>query len=321
MVWTLGQLQAGRPLKAADLPREFQIAVRTAYRDLDFMRDRFGMPLEYDRGQNTWALTGKTASLPPILLSQGEAIALYFAEKLLAQYRGTPYEADLVSAFQKMQALMPEEVKVLPQEILAYLSLDLGPLPRADAAVFRQVIDALLRRRRLDVRYQSLSSGHTLDRAIEPYRVFNLKGDWYVAAFDHRRRAVRDFALHRIRRAKVTDEPFEPDPAFDFKAYMADAFSIEKGGRPVNVAIRFSARQARWIRERPWHRSARIQERIDGGCVLRMRVAATSELERWVMQFGSEAEVLAPRSFRNALARELRAAGRAYAPATRGSLR
>jgi len=278
------------------------VGVRTAYRDLDFLRDEFRAPIEYDRVRGTYLLTDTTVSLPPVALNQGEVVGLFFAEKVLAQYRGTPYEAEIASAFRKIQSLMPEEVQVLPDRILSYLSLDLGPLPQGDAAVFRKVVEALSRRRRLLVRYGSLSSGRTRDRVIEPYRVFNLKGDWYVAAFDHRRRAVRDFALHRVRKATLTDEPYQPDPAFDFKAYMADAFSIEKGGRPVNVAIRFAPRQARWIREKRWHRSARIQERLDGGCVLRMKVAVTSELRRWVMQFGDEAEVVGPRGLRRQVA-------------------
>jgi predicted DNA-binding transcriptional regulator YafY len=311
IVWAAARLRSGQSLKATDLAREFEVGIRTAYRDLDFLRDRLGSDFAYDRSQGTYRVRGG-ASLPPILMSQGEVVALYFAEKVLAQYRGTPFEPDLAAAFAKIQEVMPEQVKVFPDRLLSYLSLDLGPLPTAEPAVFTRVVDALTRRRRLLVRYQSLSGGRTLDRIVEPYRVFNLAGVWYTAAFDHRRNAVRDFALHRIRTATLTDEPFEPDPSFDFKAYMADAFRIEKGGRAVNVAIRFAARQARWIRERPWHRSARIQERLDGGCVLRMRVAVTSELRRFVMQFGSEAEVLAPKALREEVARDLRAAGKSY---------
>jgi predicted DNA-binding transcriptional regulator YafY len=125
---------------------------------------------------------------------------------------------------------------------------------------------------------------------------------------------VRNFALHRIQRVTVLDEAFTPEPGFSFKKYMANAFSIEKGGRLANVAIRFAPRQARWIRERPWHRSARIQERIDGGCVLRMRVKITSELRRWVMQFGEEAEVLAPKGLREGVADDLAAALDYYRP-------
>jgi predicted DNA-binding transcriptional regulator YafY len=305
LFWTLGQLRDGRLLKATDVARQFEVDVRTAYRDIDFLRDQLRAPIEYDPSRGTYWLTDRTVNLPPLVMNQGEVIGLFFAEKVLAQYRGTPFEKDIASALRKLQDLMPEEVQVLPDRVLAYLSLDLGPLPPADPRIFGQVLASLSARRKLLVRYRSLSSGRTVDRVIAPYRVFNLRGDWYVAAFDERRRAVRDFALHRIRKATPTTESFQPDPGFDFDAYMADAFSIEKGARPVNVAIRFEPDEARWIRERRWHKTARIQERLDGGCVLRMRVAATSEIVRWVMQFGPEAEVLAPKGLRSRVAEAL----------------
>ncbi len=46
--------------------------------------------------------------------SQGGLVALYLAEKALAQYGGTPFEPDLVSAFCKIQELLPEDVRVSP---------------------------------------------------------------------------------------------------------------------------------------------------------------------------------------------------------------
>lgn len=311
--WTLGQLRAGRPLKASDIAEKFEVGVRTAYRDFDFLRDAMRAPIEYDRPANTWRLTEPTASLPAITLSQGELVALYFAERVLEQYRGTPYERDLEAAFQKIATFLPDEVRVLPDKLLGYLSLHLGPLPAPDPGVFREIASALTSRRRLRIVYRSHSSGRTLERLVEPYRIFNLRGLWYLAAWDHRRREVRDFALQRIRKATQTDERYTIDPAFDFVRYTAAAFSIEKGERPVNVTIRFSPRQARWIRERRWHPSARIQERLDGGCILRMRLAPTSELLRWVMQFGADAELLAPKRLRADVARGLSRAARLYA--------
>jgi predicted DNA-binding transcriptional regulator YafY len=312
MLWIIRQLQDGRPLQATDVAREFEVDVRTAYRDLDFLRDDWRVPLEYDPAQRTYRLTGPITSLPPISLSQGEVVALYFAEKVLRLYRGTPFEADLASAFGKLQELLPQEVNVSPDLLEAWLSLDLGPLYTPDAAVFRDVLAAQRQRRVALVRYRSLSSGRTGDRRIHPYHVFNLRGDWYVAAWDERRKEVRDFALHRIRRITLTTQTYEVQPGFDFRRYMADAFGIEKGGKAVEVDIRFAPRQARWIRERKWHRSARIQEEMDGGLVLRLKVAETSELRRWVLQFGSEAEVLAPASLRAAMVKELAAARAAY---------
>lgn len=44
-------------------------------------------------------------------------------------------------------------------------------------------------------------------------------------------------AIHRLRRVTITTESYEVPRGFDFRKYMADSFGIEKGGRPVEVAI------------------------------------------------------------------------------------
>jgi predicted DNA-binding transcriptional regulator YafY len=320
-MWALNRLRTGRAIRATDLAQEFEVSVRTAYRDFDFLRDEWRVPLEYDRPQETYRLTEPIGSLPLVSLSQGELVAIYFAEKVLRQYRGTPFEPDLASAFAKMQELLPEEVNVSPDSLDAYLSLDLGPLYTPDAAVFRDVLSAQRQRRKALIRYRSLSSGKTTNRRIHPYHVFNLRGNWYAAAWDEARQAVRDFAIHRIRRIAITTESYEIPRGFEFRKYMADAFGIEKGGRAVEVAVRFAPRQARWIRDRKWHRSARIQEELDGALTLRLRVADTSELRRWVLQFGAEAEVLTPPSLRAAIAESLRTAAATYRDRPRGRKR
>ena len=260
--WILGRLRDGRSFTAKDVAGAFEITDRTAYRDLVFLRDQLNVPLHFERPKRTWRLTEPTAVLPGLPFCASEWVALYFAEKILAQYRGTPFEPDLLAAFGKMRALLPDEITVVSSKVLPHFSVDLGPAPRADRdpAVFRAVLDGLSRQTRLLVRYDSLSRGRATDRVIEPYHVFNVRGDWYVAAFDHVRKEVRDFALHRIRKVTLTGEVFERDPAFDFKQYMADTLGIEKGGRAVEVAIRFAPRQARWIRERQWHKTQRVQD-------------------------------------------------------------
>ncbi|MCU0692196.1 MAG: WYL domain-containing protein, partial [Polyangiaceae bacterium] len=207
---------------------------------------------------------------------------------------------------------LPEEVTIDPNLLDGFLSVDLGPLPAPDACVFAELARALTQRRRVRMRYASASSGRTTDRTVDPYRVFNLRGTWYLAAYDRQHAAVRDFALHRIRKLEMLDERYRIDPAFDFRRYMADAFSIEKGGKVVKVAVRFAPRQARWIRECKWHATASVQDRLDGGCVLRMQVAGLGEVKRWIMQFGAEAEVLSPASLRREVAAEMRAAARQY---------
>jgi predicted DNA-binding transcriptional regulator YafY len=203
-------------------------------------------------------------------------------------------------------------VRVAPDTLEGFLAVDLGPVATPDAEIFRCLVDALMHRRRILMRYSSHASGQTLNRTVEPYRVYNLRGEWYLAAWDHRRGGVRDFALHRIRSVRALDETYEIDPGFQFEDYMRGAFNIEKGALPVRVVVRFSPKQARWIRERRWHPTARIQERRDGACVLTMRVSGLNEVRRWVMQFGLDAEVLAPVRLRREIQHQLSVALRNY---------
>ncbi len=309
----MARLKAGHRLTAADLAREGGVSLRTAHRDLAYLRDQLRAPIEYDRERSSYVLSDRSFTLPLIAFTQGELLALFFAEKVARQYRGTPFEADLLDGVRRIAAELPEHVQVDPSTLDRFLSLDLGPLIAPDVEAFRRVVQALSEHRRLRIRYTSLSQGRTTDRTVDPYRVYNLRGDWYLAAFDPGHGEVRDFALHRIRSASLLDERYQIDPHFSFEDYTAGAFSIEKGTRPVTVAIRFAPRQARWIRERKWHPSARIQDRKDGGCVLRMEVAGLGEVRRWVMQFGAEAEVLQPASLRREVAAELCASLKSYA--------
>jgi len=314
LMWALNRLRSGQPLKATDLAAEFEVNVRTAYRDIDFLRDEWRVPLEFDRAKNSYRLTEPLLDLPAVTISEGELLSLFFAEKVVAQYRGTPFEADLKGAFRKIEDLLPGKVSVSPSTLDDYLSFDPGPLHSPDAAIFRDVLSAQRLRRALLVRYRSLSSNRTRQRRIHPYHVFNHRGDWYLAAWDEPRKAVRIFALHRIRRATLTTEAYTVPKSFSFRRYMADAFAIQKGDKPVHVAIRFAPRQARWIRERRWHPTARVQEQLDGGLVLHLRIAETSEIRRFVLQFGQEAEVLAPASLRKEMAKDLAVALAAYRP-------
>jgi len=312
LMWASARLRDGKPLKATDLATEFEMNVRTAYRDIDFLRDEWRYPIEWDHAAQTFVLTEPLADLPPVSLSQGELIGLYFAEKVLDQYRGTPFEKDLASAFRKIQELLPEPVRVSPAEIDDFLSFDAGPLHTPDAQAFRDVLGALRSRRKLLIRYQSLSSNRTTQRRVHPYHLFNHRGDWYLAAWDEARGDIRIFALHRIRKATPTTETYEVRKGFSFRKFMADAFALQKGEKAVTVQVRFAPRQARWIRERKWHRSAKVQEEMDGSIVLNLRIAETSEIVRWVMQFGSEAEVLAPATLRKAVRDEIARAAAIY---------
>jgi predicted DNA-binding transcriptional regulator YafY len=146
--------------------------------------------------------------------------------------------------------------------------------------------------------YYSASSGETSKRVVDPYYLHNIRGDWYLIAYCHRRGAFRDFHVGRIRKLEVLYSTFQKRPGFSLEDYLREHFLTERGKEPVDIVIKFDAYEARWIRERQWHPSQRIEELPSGGLILRLRVGGVDEVKRWIMGYGHHAEVLEPESLR-----------------------
>jgi predicted DNA-binding transcriptional regulator YafY len=60
------------------------------------------------------------------------------------------------------------------------------------------------------------------------------------------------------------------------------------------VIIRISPAWARYVGEKIWHESQRIQKLIDGGIEISFKVAGLSEICQWVLSMGPEAVVVEP---------------------------
>ncbi len=67
---------------ADSLAKELEISERTVRNDLNFLRDRYGAPLEYTRQQG-YHYTNPDWRLPTIALSKGELFALTVGARML----------------------------------------------------------------------------------------------------------------------------------------------------------------------------------------------------------------------------------------------
>src|SRR5277367_5439923 len=106
------RIRAGDYPNARTLAAEMEVNARTVLRDLEFLRDSLGAPLEYDSRRHGFYYSLPDYALPLLRLSEGELVALFLAERLMQTYRGTPYAADLATAFHKLTAQLSDEVTV-----------------------------------------------------------------------------------------------------------------------------------------------------------------------------------------------------------------
>ncbi len=161
------------------------------------------------------------------------------------------------------------------------------------------------------VSYEAINSGEAKTYRIHPLALFEHEGGVYLFVVVPYYGTVRILALERIRSIELTEDGFEPPADFDPEARLADPFGIILNDQ-FTARVRFGEGQAAYIREREWPSGARIDEEEDGSIVLSVETGGAYELKRWVMSFGSEAELLEPAELRAEIAEELSAAAALY---------
>ncbi|MDQ7795024.1 MAG: WYL domain-containing transcriptional regulator [bacterium] len=288
---------------------------RTAERYLERIRLVVADDLVYNRTRRGYCFKSGKLDLPAFRLTEGEAIALFLGGKLLDQCRGTPYKEHVAEALRKICTYLARDVTYADVARPAgWISFAVGSLRGDEEQVlerFTRVHRAIQDRETLRVVYFAVYRGGLDQREIDPYHLYLHSGVWYAFAHCHTRKEVRIFALDRIHSIEGTGRRFERSPDFSPQAFVSDSFGIERG-EPVDVAIRFQAAPARYVRERIWHSSQTVEELGDGGLILRLRVGGLGEVRRWVLSYGAGAEVLAPPELRDAVRRETKGLAEVY---------
>ena len=287
-------LQAGTFPNATSLAREIEVSTKTIQRDLEFMRDRLNLPLEFSHAHNGYHYTGEVSGFPTMQISEGEIFALVVAEKALQQYRGTSFEKPLLSAIRKMEQALPDTISLNLADIEQTISFRTRAEPILNLEIFDTLAKAVAQRQQLEIFYRK--PGQPAEkRLVDAYHLANINGEWYLFAYDHTRKDLRTFVPARIQSVKPTGKIFERTQKFSLEKRLRDSFGVHSGEGEFDVVIRFNARAADYIREKKWHPSQALRDLKDGGAELKMKLSSLAEVQRWVLSWGGDAEVLKPK--------------------------
>ncbi len=292
--------------------REFEVQPRTVYEDIRILKENMGLDVKYDRFNNGYFNANPAKKLPAFELTDGELFALLLGKEMLSQYTGTAFEQPLRTAIEKISQRLPERVQIDFNQLSSMVSFHPGAVIPVSRKMFLDLNRACEKRLPTDITYFAASSGEISKRLVNPLRLLENRGTWYMAAFDTTRKAMRLFALHRIQEYKLRNERFRPPMDLDIDVWLKSAFQLEHGDDLQIVRVRFGVRASRYIRERKWHASQKLTEFKDGTCILEFETRNLEEVKRWVLAYGAEAEVQKPERLREMLAKELKEAAKRY---------
>jgi predicted DNA-binding transcriptional regulator YafY len=288
-------LQSSKFPNATTLARELEVSTKSIHRDIEFMRDRLNLPIEYDAAHFGYHYIGEVSAFPTMQITEGELFALVVAEKALQQYRGTSFEKPLLSAIKKMEQALPDTISLNLADIEQTISFRTRAEQILDLKIFDVLAKAAARREQIELAYRKPGQTKPEARIVDPYHLANINGEWYLFAFDHARKDIRTFAPARIKSVKPTGKTFERPQKFSLEKRLRDSFGVHSGQGEHAVVIRFNPRAADYVREKKWHESQQLRELKSGGVELSLKLSSLMEIERWVLSWGGDAKVLKPR--------------------------
>lgn len=292
------EVGAGKFPNGSKLAEHLEVSTKSIQRDIEFMRDRLNLPIEYDSIRNGFYYTQPVSSFPTLQVSEGELVALVLAEKALQQYRGTSFEKPLVSAFKKLASQLPDTVSFSLSDWDGTISFRTSAEPILNLATFDLLARATAQHQQIKFEYRKPGQQTGEWRIADPYHLANINGEWFLFAYDHGRKDIRTFVPARMNGLCETGATFQRPEKFSVDKRLQDSFGVISGKEVHEVVIHFSRFAADYIREKRWHASQQLTERRDGELELRMSVASLAEVQRWVLSWGEHATVIRPAELR-----------------------
>ena len=291
---------------------ELEVSPKTIQRDIEFMRDRLGLPIDYHAGRFGYYYSEPVTAFPNIEVSEGEITALFVAQKALAQYKGTPFERPLHSAFRKITDGLKDRVSFSWTDLEEAISFRSAGASPADLELFEVVSKAVLRSVELNFEYRKLKSSGYEARSVRPYHLGCLENQWYLFAQDLDRGQLRTFALPRMRKVSLTSKSFRRPADFSISRILSGSFGVFSSGKKHRIRLQFDSFAARLVAEREWHESQRVREIAGGSIILELELGGLEEIERWILSWGKHARVLAPKELATRIRDEASAIARQY---------
>ncbi|HEX5756175.1 MAG TPA: YafY family protein [Arenimonas sp.] len=294
------QFKAARyPVAVQSLMDELGCSRATLYRDLAFLRDALGAPLESveDSGYRYDEAHAQRFELPGLWLSSDELHALLAAHQMLDRTGQGVLSSALAPLKTRIDALLAQQAggRRWPVERVRVIA---SGVRRRDETAFRLVASGVLERRQLEFDYLARSTNERSHRRVSPQRLTHYRDNWYLDAYDHDREALRSFSVDRISHVRLHEEPARDIADGELDQHLASSYGIFSGTPKGIATIVFSAKAARWVADEHWHSKQEGRSLPDGRYELRLPYSNARELLMDVLRYGADAQITEPPALR-----------------------
>jgi predicted DNA-binding transcriptional regulator YafY len=308
-------LLAERPHSQRELAQTFAVDSVTIRRNLTEMMRHYMIEDDKVGRERVYRFSDHYEFRPPNF-TPGELATLLLAQQAIGATGltafGTPFGGYGYTLLEKVRAALPRALRNKLDALATIFGS--AAVPAKDYSTHTETIDQLtnaaMNNRRLCMRYRTLHDGELKERLFDPYAVYfdpdgaTLK----VIGHDHTRQAIIPFSVDHIEVLTETGASFTRPADFTLTGFLTKYCFNGIHGEPLTVRLRAHSTTARVFAERRFHDSQKELARTtdDAGNVetitIEMTVARGRGLERFILSWLPDVEVLEPTELRQQIA-------------------
>lgn len=271
------------------------ISKRTIQADIQFMRsDKLGYNapiVVVDRKYYTYSDDNYSITQSPI--NEEDIGKMKEIISLLKQFNGFQFLDEMTEVIARLENSVYKSSKKTPNYIQFEDNKKLRGIEHLNG-----LYQAILGQKPLLIEYKSFKSRHALKEIYHPYLLKEYRNRWFLICRNDKTNTLITLALDRIKSFYELDAKlYKPYDGVDFDVYYSECIGVTRSekDRPQKVILKFNPQNAPYVLTKPLHSSQQIIHQDDNGLIIRIDVIPNFELEREILGFGENLEVIEPR--------------------------
>jgi len=200
-------LQSKKYVSAEKISEQFDISVRTVYRDVKALGES-GIPVSFEPHKGYYVVQGYFLS--PVAFTSEEANALLLSESLVAGFADKTTQVHFATALTKVKTVLKTSQKEKIEHLSESIKLQVPRRVSPEFDFLSTIQEAISSALQLEVHYKNIKEELSF-RSIEPIGLVFYAFNWHMIAWCHKRSEYRDFKISRIGKLTLTQKAFTKD--------------------------------------------------------------------------------------------------------------
>lgn len=274
-----------KKVTAEKLACHFEVSKRTIYRDIETLT-LAQIPVYSEKGRYGGIGLIKNFTIDKSFLSQNEQNEILFALQSLNAVQ-----------YSKNNVTLTKLNSIFNRKADDWIEVDFSRYGENDSILFEKIKNSILEKKVIEFIYFN-TKGKNSKRTVEPLKLWFKEKAWYLFAYCHKKKDIRQFKIARIKNLELTCEHFERELK---KEDLKNQNNMN--GKGTKIVIEIDKSQAYRVYDEFFEEN--IVKKENGNFEITIEIFENEWLYGYLLSFGEHLKVLKPARIREILAKKV----------------